>query len=83
VGKTLTAESIAERLRVPLLVLGSGDLGLDSRMIEGRLIRTMSMCARWNGILLLDEADVFLEERSLHELERNKLVSIFLRVMEV
>ena len=40
------------------------------------------MCTRWNAILLLDEADVFLEERSLHELERNKLVSIFLRVLE-
>ena len=40
------------------------------------------MCTKWNAILLLDEADVFLEERSLHELERNKLVSIFLRVLE-
>lgn len=32
--------------------------------------------------MLLDEADVFLEERSLHEIERNKLVSIFLRLVE-
>lgn len=40
------------------------------------------MCSRWGAILLLDEADIFLEERSLHELERNKLVSIFLRILE-
>merc|ERR1711939_202393 len=40
------------------------------------------MCTRWNALLLLDEADIFLEQRSLHELERNKLVSIFLRVLE-
>lgn len=40
------------------------------------------MCTRWNAILLIDEADVFLEQRNLHELERNKLVSIFLRVLE-
>ncbi len=38
--------------------------------------------ARWNAILLLDECDVFLEARSNHDLERNKVVSIFLRTLE-
>ena len=33
-------------------------------------------------MLLIDEADVFLERRSLHDMERNGLVSIFLRVLE-
>ncbi|TLS27550.1 hypothetical protein PpBr36_05390 [Pyricularia pennisetigena] len=33
-------------------------------------------------VLLLDEADVFLEERSLSDLERNSLVSVFLRTLE-
>ncbi len=33
-------------------------------------------------MLLLDEADVFPKQRSLQELERNKLVSIFLRVFK-
>lgn len=32
--------------------------------------------------MLLDEADVFLEQRSLVNLERNALVSVFLRVLE-
>jgi len=82
VGKTLTAESVAEEMRVPLFVMSAGDLGLDSRHIESRLQNVFEMVTRWNAILLLDEADVFLEERSLHELERNKLVSIFLRVLE-
>jgi AAA+ superfamily predicted ATPase len=40
------------------------------------------MVAKWNAVLLLDEADVFLEARSTHDLERNKMVSIFLRVLE-
>lgn len=40
------------------------------------------MCTRWNAVLLLEEADVFLAERSMYELERNKLVSIFLRLLE-
>ena len=82
VGKTLTAESVAEEMKIPLYSLSAGDLGLDPRNVENTLKDTLEMCTRWNAILLLDEADVFLEKRSLHELERNKLVSIFLRVLE-
>jgi adenylate kinase family enzyme len=82
VGKTLTAESVAEEMKVPLYMLSAGDLGLDPRTIESTLKDTLEMCTKWNAILLLDEADVFLEARSLHELERNKLVTIFLRVLE-
>ena len=37
---------------------------------------------RWNCVLLLDEADVFLEERTLTDLQRNSLVSVFLRMLE-
>lgn len=82
VGKTLTAESVAEHMQVPLYVMSAGDLGMDSKHIEARLLSVLGMCTRWNAILLLDEADIFLEERSRHEVERNKLVSIFLRVLE-
>jgi hypothetical protein len=82
VGKTLTAESVAEHLKVPLFVMSAGDLGSHSEDVEDRLVSVLEKCTRWNAILLLDEADIFLEERSLHEVERNKLVSIFLRVLE-
>jgi hypothetical protein len=82
VGKTLTAESVAEEMKVPLYMMSAGDLGLDPRNVESSLKDILEMCTRWDAILLLDEADVFLEQRSLHELERNKLVTIFLRVLE-
>ncbi|KAF2090153.1 P-loop containing nucleoside triphosphate hydrolase protein [Saccharata proteae CBS 121410] len=82
VGKTLTAESVAEEMRAPLYMMSSGDLGLDPRSIESKLQGILEMCTKWNAILLLDEADVFLEARSLHELERNKLVTVFLRLLE-
>ncbi|KAL9009767.1 MAG: hypothetical protein Q9173_005234 [Seirophora scorigena] len=36
----------------------------------------------WTRCSLLDEADVFLEERSMSDLKRNSLVSAFLRVLE-
>lgn len=82
VGKTLTSEAVAEEMKVPLYQMSAGDLGLDPRRVETKLQDILEMCTRWNSVLLLDEADVFLEQRSLHELERNKLVSIFLRVLE-
>ncbi|KXS95836.1 hypothetical protein AC578_1191 [Pseudocercospora eumusae] len=82
VGKTLTAESVAERMKVPLFIMAAGDLGISSDTVEQKLNDCLAMCSRWNAILLLDEADIFLEQRNMHELERNKLVSIFLRVLE-
>lgn len=82
VGKTLTAESVAEEMKVPLYMMSAGDLGLDPRYVETKLQEVLAMCTRWKAVLLLDEADVFLEQRSLHELERNKLVTIFLRMLE-
>jgi hypothetical protein len=82
VGKTLTAEAVAENLKVPLHMLSSGDLGSDPWEVERELQSILELVARWNAILLLDECDVFLEARSTHELERNKIVSIFLRTLE-
>ena len=82
VGKTLTAESIAEVLKAPLYVVGAADLGSYSYDVEANLRRILEMCARWDAVCLIDEADVFLEARSNSDLERNKLVSIFLRTLE-
>lgn len=82
VGKTLTAEAVAENLRVPLHTLSSGDLGSQPWEVENGLSNILELVARWNAILLLDECDVFLEARSTHDLERNKVVSIFLRTLE-
>lgn len=81
-GKTMTAESVAEYTKSPLYLISAGDLGADPKKLEISLSRTLRLCTIWNAVLLLDEADVFLEERSLHDLERNALVSIFLRLLE-
>jgi hypothetical protein len=82
VGKTLTAECVAERCKRPLYVVSSGDLGTDSHDLDARLTQILDMASTWRAVLLIDEADVFLERRSLHDMERNALVSIFLRVLE-
>lgn len=82
IGKTLTAESVAENMKVPLYMMSAGDLGVKSSEVESSLTTILEMVAKWNAVLLLDECDVFLEARSAHDLERNKIVSIFLRTLE-
>ncbi|PSR85901.1 P-loop containing nucleoside triphosphate hydrolase protein [Coniella lustricola] len=82
VGKTLTAECVAEYVQRPLFMVSSGDLGTDSESLDKHLTEIMDMTSTWRAVLLIDEADVFLEQRALHDLHRNAMVSVFLRVLE-
>jgi hypothetical protein len=82
VGKTLTGESIAEYLKCPLYAVSAGELGTNSKSLEQDLNRIMDITHSWGAILLLDEADVFLEARQPHDIHRNSLVSVFLRLTE-
>ena len=82
VGKTTAAECIAELTRRPLLTITCGDLGTNSYLVEQELTRWLRLGALWNAVLLFDEADVFLESREHGDIERNSLVSVFLRALE-
>ncbi|EAW12080.1 ATP-binding protein [Aspergillus clavatus NRRL 1] len=82
VGKTLTAESVAEVMQAPLYVMSAGDLGSTAEKVEDALKDILRMVPKWGAVLLLDEADVFMEARTSSDLERNELVSIFLRMLE-
>jgi SpoVK/Ycf46/Vps4 family AAA+-type ATPase len=46
------------------------------------LRRVLEIAKTFRAVVLLDEADVFLEQRTSNNLERNALVSIFLRQIE-
>ncbi|KAJ7119506.1 P-loop containing nucleoside triphosphate hydrolase protein [Mycena epipterygia] len=81
-GKTLTAEAVAEHLKRPLYIVGTSELSTNPSVLEEKLKSILSLATAWDAVLLLDEADVFLEQRSLHEIERNSLVSVALRVLE-
>ncbi|KAI9654671.1 MAG: hypothetical protein M1821_005878 [Bathelium mastoideum] len=81
-GKTLTAESVAELAEKPLYRVTCGDIGTDAEGVEQYLESVLYIGRIWGCVVLLDEADVFLEERSLTDLHRNALVSVFLRVLE-
>jgi len=67
--------TVSETMRIPLYSMSAGDLGLNPASLETELSKILEMVTKWNAILLLDEADVFLEQRSPNDLERNKLVS--------
>lgn len=82
VGKTTTAECVAEITRRPLLSLTCGDLGIEPSFVETQLMKWLKLATSWEAILLLDEADVYLESRISQDLQRNTLVSIFLRALE-
>jgi SpoVK/Ycf46/Vps4 family AAA+-type ATPase len=83
VGKTLTAETIALATERPLLAVSVADIGSEAAEAEGRLKANFAIAARWGAILLIDEADVFLEERvHTDNPNRNMLVSVLLRCLE-
>ena len=81
-GKTLTAESVAEIAEMPLYRVTCGDIGTNAEAVEKYLNTVLYLGKTWNCVLLLDEADIFLEERSMADLKRNSLVSVFLRILE-
>jgi len=90
-GKTLTAgmdsdqlsrgntdlapESVAEYTKRPLLSITAADLGHEPVELEKNLLQFFKDASNWDAIVLLDEADVYLERRSVNDLTRNSIVS--------
>ncbi|KAL2794820.1 P-loop containing nucleoside triphosphate hydrolase protein [Aspergillus keveii] len=81
VGKTLTAEAVAEVTKRPLYVVATGELGIDADAVDRQLDMILEITRRWGCVLLIDEADVFLAARG-KDLARDALVSVFLRRLE-
>ncbi|KAJ6256480.1 ATP-dependent zinc metalloprotease FtsH [Drechslerella dactyloides] len=82
VGKTLTAEVVAEVAKRPLYMLSSGEMGDTLSSVQEHLDKTLELTEAWNAVLLLDEADVFLAQRDSENLQRNAITSVFLRKLE-
>lgn len=81
VGKTLTAEVYAELIDRPLYAIHSGALGTTAEDIEKNLRIIFQRGKRWDCVLLLDEADVFVVQRG-NNIEQNAIVAEFLRTLE-
>ena len=81
-GKTLMCESISEVLHRPLYSVTVGEMGTSAEALEKRLAVILEVCRNWDAVILIDEADIFLEKRSDNDIERNAMVGIFLRLLE-
>lgn len=81
-GKTMTAEAVAESIRKPLFKVNLGTLSSNIEKLEKRLGEVLQLSARWDAVLLIDEADAYMEERDSSNLARNALVAVFLRLLE-
>lgn len=82
VGKTYSVECTAMSIGRPLLALTIADIGTKERSIETELASWFYLAERWKAVLLIDEADIFLERRERKDIARNGVVSAFLRKME-
>ncbi|KAJ5703972.1 hypothetical protein N7493_011110 [Penicillium malachiteum] len=82
VGKTSTAECVADHTKRPLFPVTCGDIGDNAEFVEKNLERNFQLAHKWGCVLLLDEADVFLKRRNDTDLARNAIVSVFLRTLE-
>lgn len=47
--------------------ISAGELGTTVKKLETQLPLIFQRANKWNAVLLLDEADVFLEQRSVHD----------------
>ena len=67
---------------MPLMILSTAELGSKADEVEIKLGKILNMCKEWNAILLIDEAEVFLESHALGDVARNSIVSAFLHLLE-
>jgi hypothetical protein len=72
VGKTATAEAIAQANGKPLFKITAGDLGLTPEKLEQSLCDIFRLAGIWDCILLLDEVDTFFSQRSRADAATNK-----------
>ncbi|TVY86811.1 ATPase family AAA domain-containing protein 3B [Lachnellula willkommii] len=82
----IMTECIAESTGRPLLSLTCGDIGTNETLLEQQLFKWFRLAEIWGAVMLIDEADIYLERRATQDLQRNSLVSgkntFFLRMME-
>jgi hypothetical protein len=77
VGKTATAEAVAQASGKPLFTITCGDLGLTPMEVETALQRIFRLANTWDCVLLLDEVDTFFSQRAKGDatVGKNALVS--------
>jgi AAA+ superfamily predicted ATPase len=61
VGKTLTAEAVAEVTERPLYMISAGELGISADTVDVRLGVILDITRRWGCVLLIDEVSTVIK----------------------
>lgn len=70
-----SSECIAAFTKRPLMILTASGIGTDPEEVELNLAKNFKTARGWGAVLLIDEADVFMERRSTADLNRNSLAA--------
>ncbi|KAF5486637.1 ATP-dependent zinc metalloprotease YME1-like protein [Colletotrichum siamense] len=81
VGKTLTAEVVAEEAQRPLYRISAGELKVDPSDLEKQLGDIFLLARRWGAIILIDEGDMLMTKRQASTPAQNATVTAFLRLI--
>ena len=68
-------------LGILTIQVSAGELGHEPKKLEDQLSRISQLAYHWKALVLLDEADVFVQARSINS-HQNARVSVFLRKLE-
>lgn len=81
--RRLQPRAVAAANGQPLLQITCGDLGLNPKEVDAALKECFYYAQHWRAVLLLDECDIFLQQRSKMDVKRNALVSSRFNVRKV
>lgn len=79
---SVSLEGIAEVTKRPLYTIRTSELGVKASYAEKALEAVFRRAEKWNAVVLLDEADLFLTKRTANDLDRNALVILFLHTLD-
>lgn len=82
VGKSLAAEAVAEFSERPLYRVNVADMVSNVSEFEKHLKHMMDFGASWGCVLLLDDADIILESKSIDDTLRNAMMRTFIRLLD-
>lgn len=82
VGKTMTAQALAERVERPLYPFRLSELGASPSEFELNLRAAIDLAETWNAILLIDDADVLVDCREETEFLQSVMAAILLRHLD-
>lgn len=74
-GKSMTAQCLANYVGRPLLPLSAGRIGTTALEIQAGLTEAFQLANQWGCIVLMDDADVYVQQRSMADMQMNSVVT--------